>query len=263
MLTLFRHEIKENVKSLLIWALSVGGLGLCCILLYESMEGSMADMAESFAQLGAFSEAFGMTRLSIATLAGFYATEVGTVHPLGGAMFAAIVGTVMLSKEEDGHTGEFLLTLPICRKKVAAVKYLAVLFLIILFNIVCVLLYVAGFMILGEHIEWREFIIFHLLQTVMQLQIGSMCFLLSACTKKNLPGVGLGIALLLYVFDLMSRVIPMLEDYQWLTPYSYANAADIFSTGEVYRGALLFGLIIILLSVAGAVIIYNKKDLAA
>lgn len=263
MLTLFRHEIKENVKSLLIWALTVGGLGFGCILLYESMEGSMADMAESFAQLGAFSEAFGMTRLSIATLAGFYATEVGTVHSLGGAMFAALVGTEMLSKEEDGHTGEFLLTLPICRKKVTTVKYLAVLWVIILFNVACVLLYVGGIMILGEHIEWREFMMFHLLQTVMQMQIGSMCFLLSSCTKKNLPGAGLGIALLLYIFDLMSRVIPKLEDYQWMTPYSYANAADIFSTGEVYRSALLLGLIITVFSVAGAVIIYDKKDLAA
>ena len=107
-----------NFKSLLIWLVCVSGMCLCCILLFSSMEESMGAMAETMASMGAFASAFGMDRLSIATLEGFYAAEVGTIHTLGGAMFAALLGIGLLSKEEEGHTGDFLHTLPISRKEV-------------------------------------------------------------------------------------------------------------------------------------------------
>ena len=32
---------------------------------------------------------------------------------IGGAMFAGMTGALMLSKEEEGHTAEFLYTLPL------------------------------------------------------------------------------------------------------------------------------------------------------
>lgn len=54
MFAIFKNEWKSGFKSLLIWALSVGGMGLICILLYKSMEDSMAGMAESFASMGSF-----------------------------------------------------------------------------------------------------------------------------------------------------------------------------------------------------------------
>ena len=94
MFAIFKNEWKSGFKSLLIWALSVGGMGLICILLYKSMEDSMAGMAESFASMGAFSDAFGMSTLSIATLKGYFATEIGTIHALGSSFFAASIATI-------------------------------------------------------------------------------------------------------------------------------------------------------------------------
>ena len=101
MVALWKSEWKAGIKSLLIWALSVGGMGLMCILLYKSMEESMAGMADSFASMGAFADAFGMSTLSIATLKGYFATEIGTIHALGSSFFAASIATVILSKEAD------------------------------------------------------------------------------------------------------------------------------------------------------------------
>ena len=97
--TILKHELKANFKTFLIWCLSVSFMSFMCILMFTSVKESMVDMAESFASMGAFSNAFGMDKLSIATLAGFYATEVGTIHGLGGAMFAAIISACMFSKE--------------------------------------------------------------------------------------------------------------------------------------------------------------------
>ena len=262
MFTLYKHEMKIHIKNLLIWTLGVGGMCFVCILLFSSVKEGMSDMAESFASMGAFSDAFGMSQLSIATLEGFYAAEVGTVHGLGGAMFAAMISTVILSKEEDGHTGEFLFTLPVARGGVITAKLGACITVILLFNGICVGIYALGFGILGESIELKKFLLFHLMQLLMQLEITAVCFGMSACMKKNKMGAGLGLVLLLYAYDLLVRVIPDMSDYKMFSPFCYANAADLFSTGEIAVSSLLFGMLVLLAGICTAYIVYSKRDLA-
>lgn len=262
MLTIFRHEVKAYRKSLLIWCLCVGGIGLSCILLFSSMQGEMEAMAEGFASMGAFADAFGMSQLSIATLAGFYATEIGTVHSLGGAMFAAIIGTCMLSKEEDGHTGEFLYTLPISRGKILCSKATCIVTQIVLFNLICVAMYVLGIVVLGEEISVKDFCLYHIMQTCMHIEVGVICFFISAFLKRNKLGLGLGVVLLLYAYDMIARVVPDLADYKVLSPFSYANAADILSTGKVEMLAIGIGIGVLLVCGFGTWYVYCKRDLA-
>lgn len=262
MITIYKHEIINNIKNLLIWTICVGGIGFACILMYSGMQGDMEAMAESFASMGAFADAFGMSQISIATLAGFYAAEVGTVHSLGGAMFAAIISMCMLSKEEDAHTSEFLFSLPLGRSKVILPKWFAIMTNIILFNIVCVLLYVTGFVILREDIPAKEFILYHLMQILMQLELAAICFCISAFMKKNKLGLGLGVVLLFYAYDLIARVIPDLSDYKLFSPFSYANAADILSTGELYSSAIVIGVIVLVASICVSFAVYTRRDLA-
>ncbi len=261
MIAIFRHEVKSYIKSLLIWSICVGGVGLACILLFSSMQGDMESMAEGFASMGAFSDAFGMSQLSIATIEGFYAAEVGTIHSLGGAMFAAIISTGMLSKEEDGHTGEFLYTLPVSREKILASKAACVVTHIFFFNLLCVVMYVIGFRILGEEISIKEFSLYHVMQVLMQIEVGAVCYCISAFMRKNKLGIGLGVVLLFYAYDMIARVVPDLAEYKVISPFSYANAADIFSTGEVEVLAVGVGMCVVCISFIVAGRVYIKRDL--
>lgn len=262
MLTIYKHEMKTNFKSLLIWCLSVSAMGFICILLFSSVKDSMVGMAESFASMGAFSEAFGMTQLSIATLAGFYATEVGTIHSLGGAMFAAIISAGMLSKEEDGHTSEFLFSLPISRLKVIMSKWCSIVTNIVIFNVVSVSVYMLAIYILGEEMPMREFFLYHIMQIIMHVEIAAICYAVSAFMKKNKLGIGLGLVLLLYAYDLMARVVPDLSDYKFISPFSYANAADILSAGEISVTGFVIGVVLLIIGMCIAHVVYKKRDLA-
>ena len=47
-----------------------------------------------FSVMGGFSAALGMDKVSIGTITGFYATEVALIFALGGAMFAAMTGSI-------------------------------------------------------------------------------------------------------------------------------------------------------------------------
>ena len=223
-MTLYRHEMKMNLKSLIIWTLCVGGMCFGCILLYTSLEDSLQEIADAYANMGAMSTALGMDKMSLATLTGFYATEIAMMHGLGGAMFAAILGTGMLSKEEAGHTSEFLNVFPIGRGQIVIEKYLALLSNILLFNLVCALLYVLGFVMMGA---------------------------------------GLGLVILLFAADMMCRIIPAIENVKYLTPFYYSNGADIFTNGEIDGVMLAIGIGMLCAAFVAAFLKYGKKDLAA
>ncbi len=263
MKAVFIRELRANLKNFLIWGLSVGGLGFFCILVYQSMEGEVKQMADAFSNMGAFSDAFGMSTLSIATLKGYFATEVGTVHGLGSGMFAAILAIGILSGEEERHTGEFLFSLPVSRTKVVAAKGLCVALTLVCFTLLCACLYVLGFAVLKEEIPMAEFLKFMGMQLLMNLEVAALCFLFSAFSGKNRMGLGIAVSLFFYFFDLIGRVVPDLKDALVIGPYSYANAAEIFSGTETKAVAIVIAAAVIVLSTFLAFRLYNRRDLAS
>lgn len=263
MRSVLKRELSLNIKSLIIWSLSVGLLGLACILLYQSMEGEMKDIADAFSNMGAFSEAFGMSTLSIATIKGYFATEVGAVHGLGSGMFAAITAINIISKEEDAHTGEFIFSLPLSRSKVIAAKGICVAIMLVVFTAVCTALYYAGFELLGEEMPMDQFMKFMGMQLLMNMEVAGICFGASSLAGKNRMGLGLGIALLFYAYDVMGRVIPDLKDYLFIGPYSYSNASEIFTGVTTESKAIALALTLLLGGIAFAFWNFNRRDLAS
>lgn len=262
-MTLLKQEFKMNFKSLLIWTLCVGLCCSGCILMFEGLEESMAEMGQMFSELGDFSAAFGMDKVSIATLTGYYATEISIIFLLGGGMFAAMTGAVLLSKEEEGHTMEFLHTMPVSRTYIYLWKYVALLLLIFVFNVVCIGLDVAAFVAIGEEITMGEFVEYHLLALIMQIEIGSICYLISAVCRRKQIGLALGLAVLFYLMDIMCNIVPDLEFLKYFTPYYYANAAQIYSGGDSRIGLMVLGLVVTAVVVIAGAIVYKKRDMAA
>lgn len=260
-MTLYKHEMKMNRKSLLIWTLCVGFICFGCILLYASLEDSVQEISDSFSNMGMMSAALGLDKMSLATLRGYYATEIAMIHSVGGAMFAAILGMDILAKEESGHTTEFLNVLPVGRGSILLWKYLAFASNILLFNIICVGLYLLGFGMMGEEAGVRELLLYHAASVLMQLEVGTVCFLLSAIVKRATAGAGVGIAVLLFAADMMCRIVPAIENLKYITPFYYANAADIFTDGKWNGTMITIGIGVILAVYAAAWYIYRNKDL--
>lgn len=260
-MVLYKHEMKMNLKSLIIWTLCVGVICFGCILLYTGLEESIQGIAASFSDMGAMSAALGMDKMSLATLRGYYATEIAMMHSLGGAMFAAILGTCLLSKEEGAHTTDFLNVLPVGRGSIVFWKYLALMSNILLFNLVCSGMYFLGFIMLGEEINGKELLLYHFAACFMQLELGTVCFLLSASVKRNLMGAGLGIVILLFGADMMCRIVPAIENLKYITPFYYSNAADIFTEGKINGTMFTIGAGIMLAAYLAAWGIYRNKDL--
>lgn len=260
-MVLYRQEMKQNLKGFLIWFLVIVGMCLGCILLYSSVEASLTDMGDIFAKMGAMSKAFGMDRLSVATMGGYFATEIAMLHALGGGMFAAILGSNLLSKEEFGHTIEFLAVLPVSRGKILTQKYLCAVTNLLVFQVLGILCYVLGFAIMGEAIEAKYLLIMGASQFLMMLETCSICFCISAFSKKNRMGVGIGIAMIFFAMDVMCRVIPAIEDLKYVTPFYFCNATDIFTDVKFPTVSAVIALFVIIISVVLAGWHYVRKDL--
>ena len=135
--------------------------------------------------------------------------------------------------------------------------------MLIVFTLVCTVFYIVGFKILGDEMPMKEFYTFMLRQHIMNMEIAAICFGMSSLKGKNRMGMGLGIALLCYVYDLMGRVVPDLKDSLFIGPYSYVNAAEIFIGSETPVKGLVLAFTVLALMVIFAFWNYNRRDLAA
>ena len=95
---------------------------------------------------------------------------------------------------------------------------------------------------IGEEPAAREFALFHLAQFCLQLEIGCICFGASALARRGNVGAGLGLAALLYFLNLIGNISEAAEFLHYITPFHYAEAADILGDRALNVPLLLLGL---------------------
>ena len=260
-MTIVFHEIRQNWQTCLLWTASIALLLTMCIFLYPEMEGEVAGLNLMFSSMGSFTKAFGMDQLDIGSFAGFYAVECGTILGLGGAFFACLTGASMLAKEECGRTAEFLLSHPVSRRKIVIKKFMALMMQIIVMNGVLFLTAAADIAGIGEAIPWTDLLLIHVSSLLMQIELGAICFAVSAFLSGNSAGLAMGMALTAYFLNLAANISDKAAFLKNITPFGYSDAADVVSEGQLNTPLLLLGLILSAACLLLACFRYAKKDI--
>ena len=259
---LFRHEMKRGRLAFLIWTLGIASMIIVCMVLYPEMKQQMDEVTEMFSNMGGFTAAFGMDQVNFGEVMGFYAVECGNILGLGGAFYAALLGIMALSKEEKEHTAEFLLTHPVSLLQIVVEKWLACIVQLLLMNGIIVAISVASFTAIGEDMEGKAFVILHLAFLVMQLEIMSVCFGISAFIRGSGMGAGIGLATVLYFLNIIRNISEKAEGLKYVTPFAYADASDIVADVAVDEKLLMLGVLYGVIGVLAALIYYRKKDIS-
>lgn len=260
-MTLIRHELKQSRISLMVWTLSIGFLMAVCIFLFPEMKGEMDNVSDMFASMGNFSEAFGMDQVNFGTLTGFYAVECGNVLGLGGAFFASLTAVLILAKEEKEHTAEFLLTHPVSRFSITTQKLAAVIIQIVFLNAVVLLLSFGSVAAIGEELPSKELLLLHLGFFLLQIELAAICFGISAWIRRGSVGIGLGIAVILYFLNIIANISESAEFLKYITPFAYADGADIVSNVTLNTDFLIPGMIYGAIGIIVAFLKYTRKDI--
>lgn len=262
-MTIYIRELKQSFKAWGIWTGIIVFMLLVCILIFPEMKNQMESVTDVFSDMGDFTAAFGMDKINFGELMGYYGTECGNVLGIGGSFFAALTAASVLSSEEKNRTAEFLFTHPVSRGSVLVQKLLAVYTRIIAMNLLIMAASVLGFAAVGEDLSTKEFLLLHLAYMVLQLEIGSVCFGISAFIRRGSIGIGIGIAFALYFMNIISNISEQAEALKYITPFAYAEASDIISECEIDVKLMLIGCVYSAVGVCTGFVKYTGKDLSA
>lgn len=262
-MTIYIKELKQSFRSLCIWTASIAFMMLVCILLFPEMKSEMDSVSDLFANMGGFTAAFGMDKLSFGEIMGFYGIECGNVLSIGGGFFAALAGISVLANEEKERTAEFLLTHPVSRFSVVSQKLLSVLTQVVVLNVVVVGVSLISAAAIGEEFEMKGFILLHIAYLLMQLEISCICFGISAFIRRGSIGIGLGLALALYFLNIVCNISEQAEFLRYITPYAYADASSVISEDKLDIGLIAVGAVIAVIGAAVGFFRYLKKDISA
>ncbi|MBR3644561.1 MAG: ABC transporter permease subunit [Parasporobacterium sp.] len=246
-----------------MWSLSIGLMIAMCVIMFPEMKSEMDGVNKLFASMGAFTKAFGMDKLNFGTLIGFYAVEGGNILAIGGAFFAAVTAISALLKEEKERTAEFLLTHPVSRTRVVLEKLASVYIIIILLNLIVLICSAGSVLIIGEEMDWKVLLLFHMAYLLMQFEIAGICFGISAFLSRSGLGIGIGLASVLYFLNILANISKDAKVLKYITPFGYTEGADILNEKALNAGYLLPGMLIMAVFIIFAFVYYNKKDINA
>ena len=262
-MNMFIRELKTSVKSLLIWSLIILILcatGFAKFAAYQDAP-ELLEVLDNMPP--AMLEAFQMNAFNLTELSGFF----GVLYNYFALMFAisaAMWGSDIITKEERDKTVEFSLTLPVSRREVVTAKTAASVVKCIAFALITwVIVYITTAQY-SPDAAYYEFVAMSMLSLfILQMVFLSVGILLACIMKqhKRVSSVAISIILGTYFLSILSGLSEDVEFLEYFTPFKYFNAALILNEARFETTFVLLSLAIIVVSMVGAFMTYERRDL--
>lgn len=263
-MNIYKHELKQNIKSLYIWSAVLVVTVVFFMLFYPSFSADIdafEKMMDNYPE--ALKAAFGLTILDISTAIGFY-SFVFIYVILFAAIQAANLGVSVFSKEVRDKTADFLLTKPVSRSKVITGKTLACLSILIGTNVIYNII-TTGYMMLvySEETPLKTLILVNLSLVFMQLIFFALGMIIAVILKRvrTVLPISLGLVFLFYILNTILLVGKDNGMLRYFTPFQYFIPAEIQKTDAYESKFIVAAIIVILICVTSSYVIYRKKDI--
>jgi ABC-2 type transport system permease protein len=262
-MNIFIHELKANLKSLVIWSVIIGLFVIIGAAKFIAYYGNpeMLKILDSFPP--AVLDAMSMRGFNLTTVSGFYGIMF-VYFGLMGAIAAAMWGSNTISKEERDKTVEFSLVLPVSRSRVVTAKALAALVDCIVLVVVTWGMSLVAVRQFHPDSAFYSFLALEMRALFMIELIFLAIGLLLGCAMKQYKwsaSTAVGIILVTYFISVISALHEKLDFLQWLTPFKYYDSFYMFSNGHLNTGYVLLSIGIIFACLVVAYLVYNRRDL--
>lgn len=265
-MNIYWRELSINRQAMLIWSVILAGLGILMIAFFPTI----AQQAESMQQLMAgmpqgLLAAFGMDKISLTDILGYYSTEWYTTLTLFGSIYAIMLASGILSKEENDKTIEFLLSKPVSRSEILGVKLLSIITLITVFNLlITVVMYISLEVFKTDDYSLTLFLLLSLAALLLHLTFASIGFLASVIIRRSqkvLP-FSLGLVMVSYFLGIAAVLSEKLDFLKYFSPFKYVEAVDILTQQRIDPKYLIIMVLINVIAVAMSYYLYRRKDFA-
>jgi len=262
---LFRKELKDNLKGTLITSLVVVLYTAFSFLIYASMKEKIPKVTDFYDIMPeSFRVAFHFQIDQWNNVLGYYVTYFVYYVPLITGCYSVILGSKLLSKEEQHKTAEFLLSRPLSRDHIISSKLLTFFIHILGINLLAFITALFG---CGLNSDWafhlKSLIILHTYGTLVCLLFGIVGFFITVVMKraKAITGIGIGIVLGTYFFDVMIRVFGKLQFLLYLTPFKYINLEAHAPNYDFDAWRLICVIVFSDLLILFSYVFYRRKDI--
>jgi ABC-2 type transport system permease protein len=262
-MNIFLRELRANFKSLIIWCVIMALL----ILIGTAKFAAFYNNPESLQMINALPksmlDALEMQAFNLTTVTGFFGIMF-VYFGLMGAIAAAMWGSDMISKEERDKTVEFSLVLPVSRSRVITAKALAALVNCVVFVLVTWALSLAAVSQYKPEAGFGTFLRLEM-EGMFALELIFLALgLLLGCAMKQykLSGsVAVGVILVTYILSVFAGLKTEWGALKYFTPFKYFDAAEFLRTSALNGGYVLLSAVIVVVFVAAAYLLYNRRDL--
>jgi ABC-2 type transport system permease protein len=262
-MNIFIRELKANLKSLVIWSVIITLLIIMAVAKFSAFanDPEMLKMLDSLPK--AMLDAFNMRGFNLTTVSGFYGVMF-IYFGLMGAIAAAMWGSDVVSKEERDKTVEFSLVLPVSRSRVVTAKALAALVNCIAFVLITWAVSLVAVRSYNPDQAFYNYLALEM-RAMFSIELIFLAIgLLLGCAMKQYKrsaSVAVAIILATYFMSIASGMQEKLDFLKYFTPFKYFDAGDLFRNGRMDSSYLLLSAAIIVVCVAAAYLLYNRRDL--
>ena len=262
---MLKRELKINLKSFLIWTSVLILLFLVVFLMYPSIinTGNIEQINEMMKMFPEeILKAFNMDIASMDSAFGWLKTEGFVFALLIIGVYASIMGSNIVLKEESDKTIEYLNSLPITRKSIltkkiiCAIIYIVAMILVIgIFNYIC--------LELSGDFDRLQYILLSITPIFSSLPLFAINLFIStfAHKTKKVFGVSLGIALASYLLQIISEMGETTEFFKYFTVYTLADVRNVIIDISINPIMVIISLFITLVFIILSYIRYDKKEL--
>jgi ABC-2 type transport system permease protein len=263
---LFYMEFRRNARSLVIWSLVIGLLIFFTMSFFRTVlqyQQQITGVIQLIPLAAMKVRGFSNIR-DIFSVMGFYAANNIVYMMLLGSIFAIVLSSNILLKEEYNKTAEFLMSKPITRNEIFFSKLtLAFLNILILNLFTAIVSLVAIETFRKSDFNITPFLVLALYTLFLNLLFGSLGFFIAVVTKRAKPVTFfcVGIVLIFYFLYSISRIPGINGDFGFLSPFKWVNIevlSPVYGL-EFIRVAGFIGIAFFLVVVSG--FIYRKKDI--
>jgi len=195
---------------------------------------------------------------------GFYAVNNVIYMMVLGSIFAIVLSSNILLKEEYDKTAEYLLTRPVTRSEIFVSKQIVIYFNVFLLNLITAL---GGFicieLVKKGVFNTGAFLILSIYTFLLNILFASAGLFLSTLIKRAKPitTFSIGIVLICYFIFTLSKITESASKIGYLSPFHYARVDAISPDYSLDFWHLAYFLGISLLLTGISYRVYLRKDI--
>jgi ABC-2 type transport system permease protein len=195
---------------------------------------------------------------------GFYAVNNLIYMMVLGSIYAIVLSSNILLKEEINKTAEYLIAWPITRSEIFFSKLTVMSLNVLLLNIVAAL---AGFismeLVKREPYSINSFLILSLYTYLLNVLFGAIGLFMSTMVKKARPitTLSIGLVLILYFIFTLSKITESISKIGYLSPFRFVSTDAINPSYKLEIWNLLYFIGLTLLFTGLSYWLYKRKDI--